>query len=59
MNPDLKKRRESGKSDQLAYAFTVACDVALTAGIIASILYFLLSLASLITMKPALGQIAH
>jgi hypothetical protein len=60
MSPTRKKSREPGgsRTEQLGYAFTVACDVALTAGIFASILYLLLALASLLTMKPAFGQLA-
>jgi hypothetical protein len=56
----MRKRNkiEAGKRKRLALAITSACSVALSGGVIASLIYLLLALASLMAARPAFAQAA-
>jgi Tol biopolymer transport system component len=56
----MRKRSkiEAGRREQLALGLTAACSVALSGGVIASLIYLLLALASLMAAPPAFAQTA-
>jgi Tol biopolymer transport system component len=56
----MRKRSkiEAGRREQLALGLTAACSVALSGGVIASVIYLLLALASLMAARPAFAQSA-
>src|ERR1039458_6233839 len=56
----MRKRNkiEAGRRERLALAITAACSVALSGGVIASLIYLLLALASLMAAPPAFAQTA-
>jgi Tol biopolymer transport system component len=56
----MRKRStiEAGRRERLALAITPACSVALSGGVIASLIYLLLALASLMAARPAFAQTA-
>jgi hypothetical protein len=56
----MRKRSkiEAGRREQLALGLTAACSVALSGGVIASLIYLLLALASLMASRPAYAQSA-
>jgi hypothetical protein len=56
----MRKRSkiEAGRREQLALGLTAACSVALSGGVIASLIYLLLALASLMAARPAFAQTA-
>jgi len=58
MNPAQRKTKaaESDRKERLALAFTAACGVAISGGILASLIYLLVALASLVTARPAFSQ---
>ena len=60
MSEAMRKRSkiEAGRREQLALGLTAACSVALSGGVIASLIYLLLALASLMAARPAFAQSA-
>jgi hypothetical protein len=56
----MRKRSkiEAGRTERLALAITAAYSVALSGGVIASLIYVLLALASLMSARPAFAQTA-
>jgi hypothetical protein len=58
MNVALRKMREVGfdRNDRLALAFIAACGVAIGSGILASLIYLLLDISSMVRMRPAVSQ---
>jgi hypothetical protein len=56
----MRKRSkiEAGSTERLALAITAACTVALSGGVIASLIYLLLTLASLMAARSAFAQTA-
>jgi Tol biopolymer transport system component len=60
MSEALRKTRaiESERKERLALAFTAACGVAITGGILASLIYLLLALSSMVLVRPAFAQSA-
>lgn len=46
------------RREKLAQAFSTACNVALTAGAVASFIYLFLTLASIVVVKPAFSPAA-
>jgi hypothetical protein len=56
----LRTMREVGLDgkDRLALAFTAACGVAIGSGILASLIYLLLNISSMVRMLPAFSQSA-
>ena len=58
MSEAMRKRSkiEAGRRERLAFGLTAACSVALSGGVIASIIYLLLALASLMAAPPAFAQ---
>jgi hypothetical protein len=58
MSEDLRMRRktQAARTEKLALTFMAACSVALSSGVIAALIYFLLALASLVTVRPAFAQ---
>ena len=57
----MRKRSkiEAGRREQLALGLTAACSVALSDGVIASLIYLLLAFASSMASPPAFAQTAH
>src|SRR5579863_2316151 len=53
-----RNRIEAGRRERLALAITAACSVALSGRVIASLIYLLLALASLMAVRPAFAQTA-
>jgi len=47
---------ESDGKGRLALIFTVACGVAISSGILASLIYLLLNLSSMTMVRPAVTQ---
>lgn len=60
MNSAQRKTQatESDRKERLALAFTAACGIAITGGILASLVYLLVALASMMVARPAFGQAA-
>jgi Tol biopolymer transport system component len=56
----MRKRSkiEAGRREQLVLGLTAACSAALSGGVIASLIYLLLALASLMAAPPAFAQTA-
>jgi Tol biopolymer transport system component len=56
----MRKRNtiEAGRRERLALAITAACSVALSGGVIVSLIYLLLAIASLMAARPAFAQTA-
>jgi hypothetical protein len=52
--PGKRNAIESERKERLALAFTTACGVAISTGILASLIYLLLALSSLVLVRPAL-----
>jgi hypothetical protein len=50
---------ESDGKGRLALIVTVACGVAISSGILASLIYLLLNLSSMAMVRPAVTQIAR
>jgi len=53
-----RRRIDGGSQEQLALVFTASCGMALSSGVIASLVYLLLTMASLVAVRPAIGQAA-
>jgi hypothetical protein len=47
---------ESGGKGRPALIFTVACGVAVSSGILSSLIYLLLDMSSMVRMRPAFSQ---
>jgi len=60
MNPAHRKTREaeSDRKDRLALAITAACGIAISSGVMASLIYLLVALASVVMARPAFSQAA-
>ncbi len=58
MNSVMRKQRglESISTERLALAFTHACGVAISIGILAALIYLAVAIASIVTMHPAFDQ---
>ncbi len=61
MNEALRKMCgvESDGKEQLALAVTAACGIAISSGILASVIYLLLALASMVMVRPSFTQSAR
>ena len=51
-----RSKIEASKRERLALGLTAACSVTLSGGVIASLIYLLLALASLMAARPAFAQ---
>jgi hypothetical protein len=60
MNPPQRKTQaaESQRKERLAMAFTAACGIAISSGIVASLIYLLVALASMVMARPAFAEAA-